>query len=159
MTRRSKQDTATKVAGGVKGARSHQRGTMKKRGSFVGVGALRDGAPVVELTEWEFLGSRTDWSRKKLAKYLLDWCNASLLLRGETDLPAFSQLVTACELIQKYSRRMKSLKNPDDALAVGLKVMQLWDKVNAAIARMDLKGAQAGGNVKNLNEEALSRFE
>ena len=161
MTERKKAERGKKLAGGVHGAQSHARGTAKRHGAFVGANALRGaGANVVSLEEWEFVDSYANWSRRKMARYLLEWLNDQSLLRGPVDLPSFSQLVTACMLIQRASKLQKEFK--EDAVKyidIGSKIVGLWDKVYSAIGHMNLKEAQTSGARRNVNEAALGEYE
>ena len=113
----------------------------------------------VEMVEWEFLTAEAEWDREKMRSYMQGWLNENKFLRGAFDLPAFSQIVSGCLLIQRYTLRSGKFKDPDAALALGAKIMPLWESVHKALARMDVKEAQKRMEVVDENEEALRRFE
>ena len=126
---------------GIEGHRGYSESAIERQGrGFVGQGPQ---APQIELTEWDWIESRKDWSRKEMAAYMLQWLNDTHLVRSEVDLPVFSQIVEACLLIQQFSREKGKIKNPEIALSLGIKINSLWNSVYIAIGRLDLKTAQA----------------
>ena len=160
MARKHRLDVATKEKGGVRGLSEHTRSGVESHGGFVGSDALRGGAArEVEMVEWEFLTAGREWDRQEMRRYVQGWLNENKFLRGPFDLPAFSQMVSGCLLIQRYTIRADKLKDPDAALALGAKIMPLWESVHKAMARMDAKEAQRRLEVVDENEEALRRFE
>ena len=160
MARKHRLDVATKEKGGASGLTENVRGGIESHGGFVGSDALRDEVAVdIQMEEWEFLSSEEEWERRRMRLYLQRWLNDNKFLRGPVDLPAFSQMVQGCMLIQRFSIRQSKLVDPDAALALGAKIMPLWESVHKALNRLDIKEAQRRVDVVDASEEALSKFE